>query len=83
MGKVKLDGYICERCEHTWISREGERKSGRDGREPIVCPKCKSPYWNIPRRRKLSVVREVTEISKKRKLSQIRVAADTSRGKKK
>lgn len=42
MGKVKLDGYICERCGHKWIARSSE--------EPCVCPKCKSPYWNKPRK---------------------------------
>jgi len=44
MGKVKLEGYVCERCKHKWVSR-GKL-------EPKVCPKCKSAYWNTPRRRK-------------------------------
>ena len=30
----------CQRCEHEWVPRKSEIK---------VCPKCKSPYWNIPR----------------------------------
>ncbi len=30
----------CERCGHSWITRSEEL--------PIVCPKCKSPYWNKP-----------------------------------
>lgn len=40
MSKVKiiLEGYLCERCEHKWVSRLKK--------EPIVCPKCHSPYWN-------------------------------------
>ena len=30
----------CLRCKHKWIPRK----------ESItVCPKCKSPYWNIPK----------------------------------
>ena len=49
MGEVKLDGYICERCGHIWVSRL--IKSG-DKKAPVVCPKCKSPYWNIPRKNK-------------------------------
>lgn len=47
MAKVEITmlGYRCERCGHEWIPRD------RDGdTEPRVCPKCKSPYWNVPRR---------------------------------
>jgi predicted Zn-ribbon and HTH transcriptional regulator len=45
MAKVKLTvwGYRCERCEHEWVPRDTEN-------EPRVCPKCKSPYWNRPRK---------------------------------
>ena len=43
MAKIKLDGYMCERCEHKWTPRENSTT------EPMVCPKCKSPYWNRPR----------------------------------
>ncbi|MFP3278560.1 MAG: hypothetical protein RXO43_03330 [Candidatus Micrarchaeota archaeon] len=34
--------YKCLRCGHVWAARGKE--------EPRVCPKCKSPYWNRPRR---------------------------------
>ncbi|MBI2449253.1 hypothetical protein HYV49_03065 [Candidatus Pacearchaeota archaeon] len=44
MGEIKLSGYICERCSHKWISRNSHK--------PICCAKCKSPYWNVPRRKK-------------------------------
>jgi DNA-directed RNA polymerase subunit RPC12/RpoP len=40
---ITVMGYRCERCEHEWIPRDFED-------EPRVCPKCKSPYWNRPRR---------------------------------
>ena len=45
MAKVPITmmGYRCERCGHEWIPNLA-------GREPSVCPKCKSPYWNRPRR---------------------------------
>jgi len=45
MAKVKISawGFRCERCAHEWIPRNIED-------EPRVCPKCKSPYWNKPRR---------------------------------
>lgn len=41
---IKSKGYKCERCEHSWIPK---KKS-----YPIICPNCKSPYWNKPRRKK-------------------------------
>lgn len=42
---MKVKGYKCERCGHEWIPRENTKK-------PRVCPKCKSPYWDIPRKNK-------------------------------
>ena len=45
MAKVKLNGYRCDRCEHEWLPRDKTR-------DPMICPKCKSPYWNTPRREK-------------------------------
>jgi len=43
MAKIKLDGYRCERCEHEWVPCNKDEK-------PLVCPKCKNPYWNRPRK---------------------------------
>ena len=31
--------HICLRCGHTWRSR--------NGREPVICPKCKTSKWNM------------------------------------
>lgn len=31
---------ICLRCSHEWATKG----------EPRVCPKCKSPYWDKPRK---------------------------------
>jgi len=42
--ELKVKGYKCERCKHLWIPRKKEK--------PIICPKCKSPYWNKPRKKK-------------------------------
>lgn len=39
-----LEGYKCERCEHTWIPRASTEET------PTICPKCKSPYWNKARK---------------------------------
>ncbi|MBU2616970.1 MAG: hydrogenase maturation nickel metallochaperone HypA [Nanoarchaeota archaeon] len=41
--QVKITKYKCDRCGHEWIPREKAT--------PTICPKCKSPYWNKPRRK--------------------------------
>ena len=39
--KVKLGERLnCLRCEHEWQPRQ---------EVVTICPKCKSPYWNVPR----------------------------------
>ena len=43
---LSIEGFKCERCEHEWIPNDIHQ-------EPTVCPKCKSPYWNKPRKQKL------------------------------
>ena len=43
MAVVSITGYKCERCAHEWVPRDRVQ-------EPRVCPKCKSPYWNRPRK---------------------------------
>jgi len=40
--EVKIKGYKCGRCGHEWVPRKKEI--------PVVCPKCKSPYWDKKRR---------------------------------
>jgi len=32
MGKIKIEGYVCERCGHKWVARNENI--------PVVCPKC-------------------------------------------
>jgi DNA-directed RNA polymerase subunit RPC12/RpoP len=34
--------YTCTRCGYEW--------QGRTDTDPTVCAKCKSPYWDKPRR---------------------------------
>ncbi|HTD38167.1 MAG TPA: hypothetical protein VK669_11680, partial [Candidatus Limnocylindrales bacterium] len=41
MPRVKIDGWECSRCGHVWVSREDAK--------PRVCPRCKSPLWDVPR----------------------------------
>jgi len=42
---IKIKGYRCERCGHEWAPK-------KEGNSPRVCPKCKSPYWDTPRKDK-------------------------------
>ncbi len=41
--KPMLNLYRCNRCGHPWASEQDVEKIK-------VCPKCKNPYWNSPRR---------------------------------
>ena len=41
--KITVLKCKCERCSHSWITRSEEM--------PKVCPKCKSPYWDRPRKK--------------------------------
>ena len=45
MAKVMLQGYQCERCGHKWVPRNKDEN-------PNVCPKCKSPYWDKPKKKR-------------------------------
>ena len=47
---ITVMGYRCERCSHEWIPR-GESKQ-----EPATCPKCKSPYWDRPRKKRAAML---------------------------
>ena len=44
--KITIEGYKCERCGHEWIPRVKIEE------EPTICPSCKSPYWNKPKKNK-------------------------------
>lgn len=56
MAKIKITviGYRCERCGHEWIPRLSleDLKSGKVDEAPVICPKCKSPYWDRPKKDK-------------------------------
>ena len=43
--EIKKKGFKCERCEHEWVPHNIKNK-------PTVCPKCKSPYWDKPKKKK-------------------------------
>jgi predicted Zn-ribbon and HTH transcriptional regulator len=42
MTEITMKGFQCDRCGHQWVPREEVY--------PRVCPKCKSPYWDKPRK---------------------------------
>ena len=44
MEPITLMGYRCKRCDHRWVPRN-------QGETPRVCPRCKSAYWNVERKR--------------------------------
>lgn len=50
--KIKMIKYRCKRCKHKWFPRKEEK--------PIICPRCKSPYWN-----KLKKSPKETEVMKR------------------
>ena len=64
MGKIKIEGYVCERCSHQWVARNKTNKE--ELRMPRVCPRCKSPYWDVPRKQKIKRIQN-KEQRKKRK----------------
>ena len=45
--KIIFWGFRCERCEHEWVPRDPDNPAR-------VCPKCKSPYWDRPRKKAAS-----------------------------
>ncbi len=48
---------VCDRCLHDWYS------IGRP--LPLVCPKCKSPYWNRSRKGEETIFKEGIPIIRK------------------
>jgi len=36
-------GWQCLRCDYQWVPKQENFMAA-------VCPKCKSPYWNRPRK---------------------------------
>ena len=51
MAYVTIEGYMCERCNYRWGTRNGT--GVRTKPDPAHCPKCKTKYWNQPRRKNL------------------------------
>ena len=47
LGMVMLPGCRC-RCGHIWLPRVSAETGDRE--RPLVCPRCKSPRWDRPKR---------------------------------
>lgn len=41
--QIQMEGWKCERCGYEWVPRKPDY--------PRVCVRCKSPYWDRPRRK--------------------------------
>jgi len=39
--EIEVKQLYCKRCGYSWIPRQ---------KDVTLCPKCKSPYWNKPKR---------------------------------
>ena len=50
MAKIMIEGIKCERCGNEWTPQKSRREKGI---KPKVCPKCKSPYFDTPRKNKI------------------------------
>lgn len=42
---VEVMSHECLRCRYKWVGKPGMKKL------PVNCPKCKSSYWDKPRKR--------------------------------
>ena len=52
MPTVTIEAFQCTRCGHVWAPRGGILVGAvTEDEKPKVCPRCKSPYWDRPRRR--------------------------------
>ncbi len=56
---ITVMGFRCERCSHEWIPRNGIDS------DPAVCPSCKNPYWNKPRKKAMMTYERFSETIRK------------------
>lgn len=55
-----MEKRICLRCDHGWYPR----KEGAS----VQCPRCRSPYWNIPKKECAGEVKVIAAVEKKSEL---------------
>lgn len=51
MPRIIINGYRCARCNHNWAPRDGSGYRSKE--DPKTCPRCRSPYWNRPRKNRV------------------------------
>lgn len=49
MAIIHIKGFECERCHHKWCPKTINQQDPDIIDTPVICPKCKSPYWNKPK----------------------------------
>lgn len=47
--QTPIIGCICLRCGWNWKPKYNNEEE-KIMEKPVVCPKCKSPYWNKPKK---------------------------------
>jgi Zn finger protein HypA/HybF involved in hydrogenase expression len=51
--KKEVNAFECQRCGHIWIPRVSmDELEGKVKQEPMICPRCKTPYWRTKRKNK-------------------------------
>ena len=50
MAIIQIAGFRCERCDKVWAPKSVNQDDPSKVEMPVICPKCKSPYWNRPRK---------------------------------
>ncbi len=43
---IEKKKYQCNRCYYNWDPKKNRKKNGK----PQTCPKCRSRYWDKPRK---------------------------------
>jgi predicted Zn-ribbon and HTH transcriptional regulator len=50
--KISIEHMECYRCGYQWIPKSKKM--------PRTCPKCRSAYWDKPRRKKFEIVKGIS-----------------------
>ncbi len=50
---LTVNAFHCLRCGYEWIPRVNMRQlKEKIVDKPRICPNCKSPYWDLPKKNK-------------------------------